>query len=56
MMIVAELRELLARDEEGRLPVGQPFLGFRQLQRGFAHLLERVAHRATNPLRTLGYS
>jgi len=28
MMIVAELRELFACDEEGRLAVRQPLLGF----------------------------
>ena len=38
MMIVAELRELLAGDEEGRLAVRQPLLGFGKLQRRCAHL------------------
>src|SRR5438270_9875846 len=33
VVVVAELRELLAGDEEGRLTVRQSLLGFRKIQR-----------------------
>src|SRR5437764_14844401 len=54
VMIVPELGELLAGNEEGRLAVGGPFLRFGQFERGFAYLLESVAHRFTKPRKTLG--
>ena len=54
VVIVAELRELLAGDEEGRLTVRQSLLGFREIQRRCAHAIERVAHRLTNSRKTLG--
>ena len=54
MMIVAELRELLAGNEEGRLPVRQLLLGFGKIQRGSADSFEGSAHRLTNSLRILG--
>src|SRR3954447_4110723 len=54
VMIVAELRELLAGDEESRLTVRQPLLGFREIKRGGAHAIEGVAHRLTNSRKTLG--
>src|SRR6185369_6212508 len=56
MMIVAELSELLARNEEGRLAVRKPFFRFRQFEGGFTHLVERIGHRRTNSLRIRGYS
>src|SRR5579884_2243649 len=56
MMIVAELRELLAGNEEGRLPVRDSLLGLRQFERGIADFLKRVGHRLTNSLNTSGYN
>src|SRR5690348_8357903 len=56
MVIIPELRELLAGHEEGRLTVRHPFLGFGKFQRGFAYLGQRIGHLRTNSFRTLGYS
>ena len=53
-MIVAELRELLAGDEEGGLAVRQSFARLWQLQRGCADSFQRSAHRLTNSRNTLG--
>src|SRR3954463_9260361 len=48
VVIAAELRELLAGDEEGRLAVRQPLRGFGQLERRSAHFLKRLVHLRTN--------
>ena len=55
-MIVPELRKLLADDEEGRLAVRHPLLGFGQFQGGGSDALEGSAHLFTNSLRTFAYS
>ena len=54
VMVGAELRELLSRDEEGRLAVRHALLRLRQRQRCLAHVVEGIAHRRTNSLSTLG--
>ena len=55
VMIVAELRELLAGDEEGRLAVRQPLLGFGKIERRFADSFESGSLiGCTNSFRTLG--
>ena len=55
MVVAAKLRELLARDEEGRLVVRQPLLAFGQLERIIAHLGEGiVGHWVTNLLSISG--
>jgi hypothetical protein len=54
VMVVAELRELLAGDEEGRLTVGGPLLALRKVERSGADSLEWTAHRLTNSLKIFG--
>src|SRR4029079_4162868 len=56
MVVVAELRELLAGYEEGRLPVRHPLLGSGKSEGGLAHAGEGIDHRATNSVRICGYS
>src|SRR4051794_8214363 len=56
VMIVTELSELLARDEERGLPVREALLGVWQLQRRRAYTVQSRAHRLTNSLRSFGYS
>jgi hypothetical protein len=54
MMIVAELREHLARDEEGRLTVADALFGLGQVERERADLFERGSHCFSHSATTRG--
>jgi hypothetical protein len=54
VMIVAELREHLARDEEGRLAVADALLALGQIERERTDLFERGSHCFSHSATTLG--
>src|SRR4051812_31401077 len=54
VMIGAILGELLARDEERRLPVREALRRFGKLERSSADAIQWAAHLCTNSLRILG--
>ncbi len=54
MMIVAELREHLAGDEEGRLAVADALLALGQVERKRTDLFERGSHCFSHSATTRG--